>query len=146
MHVYLGADHRGYQLKVQIINWLSSLQIPFTDFGANEFNAEDDYNDYARKVAEAILRNPGDESFGVLACGSGQGMCMQANRYKGVRAAICHDTTEAVETRGHNNANVICISADTVGNHYADILEAFFNTKPLPDERYSRRCQKLDEV
>ena len=145
MHIYLGADHRGFALKNQIITWLSSLQIPFTDFGATEYDAEDDYNDYARKVAEAVLRNQDEEAFGVLLCGSGQGMCMQANRYKGIRAAICHSTTEAVETRGHNNANVLCISADSTNGNATDILETFLNTKPLPDERYSRRCKKLDE-
>lgn len=146
MHIYLGADHRGFRLKGEIINWLTSRQIPFTDFGAIEYDVEDDYNDYARKVAEAILRNPDEEAYGVLACGSGQGMCMQANRYKGIRAAICNTVSEAYETRGHNNSNVLCISADNASNHFSEILDTFLNTKALPDEKYKRRNKKLDEA
>lgn len=145
MHIYLGADHRGFQLKNDVINWLASQQIPYTDFGATEFDAEDDFNDYAKKVAEAILRNQDEESYGVLLCGSGQGMCMQANRYKGIRAAICHTSSEAFETRGHNNANILCISADNVKDHFTEILDSFLDTKPLPDAKYQRRCKKLDE-
>ena len=145
MHIYLGADHRGFQLKNDVINWLASQQIPNTDFGASVFDAEDDFNDYAKKVAEAILRNQDEESYGVLLCGSGQGMCMQANRYKGIRAAICHTSSEAFETRGHNNANVLCISADNVKDHFTEILDSFLDTKPLPDAKYQRRCKKLDE-
>lgn len=145
MHVYLGADHRGFQLKNDVVNWLSSQQIPYTDFGATEYDAEDDFNDYAKKVAEAILRNQDEESYGILLCGSGQGMCMQANRYKGIRAAICHTSSEALETRGHNDANVLCISADNLKDHFTEILDSFLDAKPLPDAKYQRRCKKLDE-
>lgn len=145
MHVYLGADHRGFDLKNKVIEWLASRQITFTDFGAIEYDGDDDYNDYARKVAEAVLRNNTEGHFGVLLCGSGQGMCMQANRYKGIRAALCNSSSEAYETRGHNNANVLCISADNASDHFSEILDAFLNTAPLPDGRYQRRCKKLDE-
>ncbi len=145
MHIYLGADHRGFQLKNDVINWLASQQIPYTDFGATEYDAEDDYNDYAKKVAEAILRNPDEEAYGVLLCGSGQGMCMQANRYKGIRAALCNTASDAFEARGHNNANVLCVSADNIRDYFSEILDSFLDGKALPDEKYQRRCRKLDE-
>ena len=145
MHVYLGADHHGFQLKDEILAWLQGRQIPFTDFGAHEYDAEDDFNDYAKKVADAILRNPGEESFGVLLCGSGQGMAMQANRFKGIRAAICSSAMEAMETRMHNDANILCLSADENSHNYIEIINAFMDTKPLPNEKYQRRCRKLDE-
>lgn len=145
MHIYLGADHRGYQLKDEIISWLQGRQIPFTDFGAVSYDAEDDFNDYAKKVAIAITSNHDDNDFGILLCGSGQGMAMQANRYKGVRAAICDSAIEAMETRGHNNANVLCISADENTHNYAEIIDAFMDTKPIDEEKYKRRCRKLDE-
>lgn len=145
MHIFLGADHRGYKLRTDIVNWLNTLQIPYTDFGAEEYDAEDDYNDYAKKVAQALLSSDDPESYGVLLCGSGQGMCMQANRYKGIRAALCATSSEAIETRGHNNANILCISADNVQDHLFEILDSFLDTKPLPDEKYQRRCRKLDE-
>lgn len=145
MHIYLGADHRGYQLKDELMTWLRGRQIPFTDFGAMSYDAEDDFNDYAKKVAQAIINNPDADDFGILLCGSGQGMAMQANRYKGIRAAICHDTIEAMETRGHNNANVLCISADQDAVKIFDIINAFLDAKPLEEEKYQRRCRKLDE-
>ena len=144
MHIYLGADHRGYELKNNVINWLTSRQITFTDFGANFFDAEDDYNDYAKKVTSALLGDHSGDAFGVLLCGSAQGMCMQANRYKGIRAAICHTTSDAIETRGHNDANVLCISADSNATNYADILNAFLTSEPLTDPKYQRRNEKLD--
>ena len=145
MHIYLGADHRGYQLKNDVINWLESQQIQYTDFGANTYDAEDDFNDYAKQVAKAVLADKEDDAFGILLCGSGQGMCMQANRFKGIRAALCNSASEAIETRGHNNANVLCISADNSYEHFSEILDSFLDTKPLQGEKYQRRCQKLDE-
>ncbi len=144
MHIYLGADHRGYQLKTEVISWLTNQQISYTDFGATEYNAEDDYNDFAIQVAQAVAQN-GEEAFGILLCGSGQGMCMQANRFKGIRAALCHTAGDAAETREHNNANILCISADNSREHFSEIIDAFLSTQPLPDERYRRRNQKLDE-
>ena len=146
MHIYLGADHRGYQLKDELMNWLQARQISFTDFGAMDYDAEDDFNDYAKKVATAIINNPDPNDFGILLCGSGQGMCMQANRFKGIRAAICLTPAEAIETRSHNNSNVLCLPADDIaGNDVYDIINAFMDTQPLQDEKYQRRCRKLDE-
>lgn len=146
MHIYLGADHRGLSLKKEVIKWLASHFYTFTDFGAIEYDAEDDYNDYAKKVVAAIQENPNGDAIGVLICGSGQGMAMQANRYKGVRAALCHTAQEAIETRGHNGANVLCLGADIVGENFSPVLDAFLDSQPLPDAKYSRRKQKLDEI
>lgn len=145
MHIFLGADHRGYQLKNEIIAWLVDQQIPYTDFGATEYDAEDDYNDYAKPVAKAIQSATDDKTYGILICGSAQGMCMQANRFKGVRAALCSNATIAAGARMHNNANVVCIPADYVQDHFSEILDAFFETKPNTEEKYQRRNQKLDE-
>jgi len=145
MHVFLGADHRGFQLKKDVINWLTSQQISYTDFGATTYNAEDDYNDYAKQVVKAILSSDDPDSFGVLLCGSGQGMCMQANRYKGIRAALCNTSSDAIETRGHNDANILCISADNARDHFSEILDSFLDAKPIQEEKYQRRCRKLDE-
>ena len=146
MHIYLGADHRGFQLKDEILAWLQGRQIQFTDFGAHEYDAEDDFNDYAKKVAVAMTSNTDPDDFGILLCGSGQGMAMQANRFKGIRAAICSSAMEAMEARMHNNANILCLSADENSHNYIEIINAFMDTKPLPDEKYQRRCAKLDEI
>lgn len=145
MHIFLGADHRGFELKNHIINWLETKSIPHTDFGAYSFDAEDDYNDYAKQVARAVLdaREPG--AFGILICGSAQGVAMQANRFKGIRAAICHSAMDALETRGHNDANVLCLSADQDQNRYAEIIESFLRSEPIRHPKYQRRNLKLDE-
>ncbi|MBO4854849.1 RpiB/LacA/LacB family sugar-phosphate isomerase [Candidatus Saccharibacteria bacterium] len=145
MQIFLGADHRGFELKNRIVNWLQSQSIPCTDFGAVSYDAEDDYNDYAKQVAHAVLdhREPG--AFGILVCGSAQGVAMQANRYKGIRAAICHSPAEAVETRGHNDANILCISADQHMDDFAEIISSFLQSSPIENPKYQRRNQKLDE-
>ena len=145
MHIYLGADHRGFELKNQIANWLKSQAIPFTDFGASNYDDEDDYNDYAKQVAHAVLDAREPDAFGILICGSAQGVAMQANRFKGIRAAICHSAAESVETRGHNDANVLCISADQHRNDYAEIISSFLHSTPIDNPKYQRRNQKLDE-
>ena len=146
MHIYLGADHRGLSLKDQLVHWLENQNIEFTDFGAYELLPEDDYNDYAKKVITAILEANTQPSFGVLICGSAQGMCMQANRTPSIRAAICHNPDEAIETRTHNDANILCLAADrTDAASTTAILEAFIHTAPLTDPKYLRRNQKLDE-
>ena len=148
MHIYLGADHRGYELKNRIADWLDSQSIPFTDFGATTFDAEDDYNDYAKQVAITIRKNSSKpDIFGILICGSAQGVAMQANRFKGVRAAICHSAAEAQETRSHNDANILCLSADSLQDrtNFQDIIPSFLYTAPLEAPKYQRRKKKLDE-
>jgi len=145
MHIYLGADHRGFELKNRIIDWLNSQSIPCTDFGATNYDAEDDYNDFAKKVAHAVLDSQETDTFGILVCGSAQGVAMQANRFKGIRAAICHSPAESTETRQHNDANILCISADAHASNFAEIIDAFLRGSPLEDPKYQRRNQKLDE-
>lgn len=153
MHVYLGADHRGFNLKKSILDWLSSHNLAFTDFGANTYCAEDDYNDYARPVAHAIAKAYQAEDYlhdldilGILVCSSGQGMAMQANRLPHVRAALCLTPSDAIEARRHNHANILCLSADNLApGAYGSVLEAFFNTSPLNAQKYQRRNQKLDQ-
>ncbi len=145
MYIYLGADHRGYELKNRIVNWLETKSIPHSDLGANSYDAEDDYNDYAERVAYAVQDARIPDTFGILICGSAQGVAMQANRFKGIRAAICHSAMDALETRGHNDANILCISADQDSNRYAEIIESFLKSKPINNPRYQRRNQKLAE-
>ena len=81
-----------------------------------------------------------------MLCGSAQGMAMQANRFKGIRAAVCYDQATAIESRGHNDANVACIPADDSEIIVANVLNAFLTSSALPDEKYKRRNQKLDEI
>ncbi len=147
MKVFLGSDHRGFELKKVIAEWLRHRNIEHYDLGADSLNPGDDYNDYAIMVSKEVLKNPG--SFGVLLCGSAQGMAMQANRFKGIRAALCHTVEEVRVTREHNNANIICIPTDDEAagctSDPNDMLDTFLKTSFLEYDRYLRRNQKLDE-
>ena len=145
MHIFLGSDHRGFELKKQLILWLNNRQVTFTDCGATEYTPDDDYNDYAKQVAQALLSSEDPESYGVLFCGSAQGMAMQANRYNGIRAAVCYNSIVAAEARSHNDANIACIPASDPNISATDILTTFLSTPALPDEKYQRRNHKLDE-
>ncbi len=147
MTIILGADHRGYELKNQIIAWLQQERLSYYDAGATSYDAEDDYNDYAKNVALSI-QNPAPNMprMGILVCGSAQGVAMQANRFRGVRAAICDAADQAAETRSHNDANILCLPADRVDIERAiPIIQSFLETRPLEEEKYQRRNQKLDE-
>ncbi len=142
MKVYLGADHRGFNLKEDIKAWLTANAIDFEDCGNTIFDAEDDFPDFAKAVAKSVLAN--SDSFGILACGSAQGVAMQANRFKGIRAAICREAEEVRETRSHNDANILCLAADNAPDFPA-LIQAFIATPALTDEKYQRRINKLDE-
>ncbi|MBQ1564026.1 RpiB/LacA/LacB family sugar-phosphate isomerase [Candidatus Saccharibacteria bacterium] len=142
MKIFLGSDHRGFELKNAVAQFLTTLSIEIIDCGPQDFDAEDDFNDYAKAVAKNVSSN--QDSFGILICGSAQGVAMQANRFKKVRAAICHSADDARETRLHNNANILCLAADKHPD-YATIIEAFLSTMPLTEEKYLRRVKKLDE-
>lgn len=142
MKIFLGSDHRGFELKNAVAQFLTTLSIENIDCGPQDFDAEDDFNDYAKTVAKNVSSN--QDSFGILICGSAQGVAMQANRFKKVRAAICHSADDARETRLHNNANILCLAADKHPD-YATIIEAFLSTMPLTEEKYLRRVKKLDE-
>ncbi len=143
MKLYLGADHRGFDLKYKISAWLTGLGSTFEDLGAHTLDPEDDYNEVAIAVSRAVKSNP--ESFGILICGSAQGMAMQANRIKGIRAAICHVPEEARIAREHNNANILCLSADRPEDPAQEIISKFTATPYQPTARFDRRNQKLDQ-
>jgi ribose 5-phosphate isomerase B len=144
MQIFLGADHRGMELKGRIANWLASQEIVCIDCGNVTYDAEDDYNDFAKAVVSQVYYSKDPQTFGILICGSAQGMAMQANRYKGIRAAICREAEEVRETRSHNDANILCLAADNAPD-YPALIQAFIATPALTDEKYQRRINKLDE-
>jgi ribose 5-phosphate isomerase B len=141
--VPIGADHRGFPLKGQIIDWLEQHGYAPKDLGAH--NAERcDALDYALKMADQFGANA--IQFGVLICGSGQAMTMAANRYKHIRAALCDSIDMAKTTREHNDANVLCVGADFTATEDAlEILEAFLTTKFLGG-RYAERRDALTNL
>ncbi len=141
MTIFLGADHRGFSKKQELVDYLRAQGREIENLGAHELNNDDDYNDFAIAVAEAVLKNSGQ---GILICGSAQGVCMQANRFRGIRAAICESVDEAKTTREHNDANILCLSADKPDLDFKEIVDVFLATDFSREERHKRRIEKLD--
>jgi ribose 5-phosphate isomerase B len=138
--IAVGSDHAGFELKQIIIEHLSERNMNYEDFGTNCLDSVD-YPDYAKKVAEEV--NSKDLIMGILVCGSGQGMAMTANRFKNVRAAICHNSDVAKVTRQHNDANVLCL-----GSRFIDMSEAIkcvdvFLSTDFEGERHLKRINKI---
>ena len=125
--IAIGCDHGGYDLKKEIIKYLTFNDIKFIDFGSHNTESVN-YPDYAHLVCEAIQNDQAER--GILICGTGIGMSMVANKHKGIRAACCSDTYSARLTRMHNDANVLCLGGRVLGTGLAlDITELFIKTE-----------------
>jgi len=145
MRVYIGADHRGFDLKNKLREDMSALGIELQDLGPVEYDPDDDYNDTTVVAAERILVEP--ESRAVLLCGSGEGVMMQANRFRGIRAVDPRTVDEARTARWHHDANVLVIAAEVVSPDDAvNIVQEFLSAPFSNMERYINRIKKLDEV
>jgi ribose 5-phosphate isomerase B len=133
---FIASDHRGFALKEQL-----KEKFPLIDLGTFDCEKKVDYPDYAKKLSKLVIE---EKSFGVLICGTGIGMSIAANRNKGIRAGLCHTTTDAALTRMHNDANVLVLSGDyTKPKDAIKIAEVFFETKFSNEERHKRRIKKL---
>ena len=145
MKIAIGSDHAGFEIKEEIKSFLTSLNIDFVDSGAYEFDALDDYPDFAKNVGYAI-RN-GEAQKGIIVCGSGVGASITANKIKGVRAGLCHDGYSAHQGVEHDDMNVLCIGSRIIGIELIkEIIISFINAKFSGEERHSRRLQKLLDI
>ncbi|MCM1084441.1 MAG: ribose 5-phosphate isomerase B [Clostridium sp.] len=135
--IAIGCDHGGYELKKEIMKHLEERGIPFKDMGCDS-TASCDYPVYAKAVAEEVAG--GACELGILICGTGIGMSMAANKVQGIRAAACSDCFSARATKEHNNANILCLGARTLGAGLALMLvDTFIDTPFSGDERHIRR-------
>ena len=142
MQVYVGADHRGFELKNQIYKWLRSHGYEAVDCGATKLTPDDDYPDYAAKVAREVAAHDG--SRGVLICGSGVGMDVVANKVRGVRATVGYKADEVVHGRARDDINVLALSADSLSARDAESLVELFLMTPFGGEpRDQRRQEKI---
>ncbi len=142
--IYIGSDHAGFKLKEQITRWLNKMGVEYEDLGAHEFVPTDDYPDYAEAVARRVVRS---KSFGILLCGSAQGVAIAANKVKGARAAISYSIKEARLSREHNDANILCLSGWHTHLHKATRMIERFLTTPSPSEpRHIRRVKKIKRI
>ena len=143
IRVAIGADHRGYRLKEVVKEYLISRGTEVTDLGTDHEVPPSDYPDIAFSVCRAVAEQRAD--FGILACLTGLGMCIAANKVKGIRAAIAHDTTLAEMARKHNNANVLCLQAGFTEPKLAcEIARVFLHTE-FEGGRHIRRINKILE-
>ena len=143
--IYIGSDHGGYNLKETIKKYLEENNIEHKDLGANTLNNTDDYPDFALKVAKKVAKNK--ENKGILICGTGIGMCMTANKVKGVRAALCYDERTAKLSREHNDSNILCLGGRTTHEDTAiEIVNTWLNTKFNDVERHKRRVEKMNKL
>ena len=141
MKIYIGADYRGLERKNQLRDFLLSNGYEVSDEGAYEYHEGDDFNDPAIEVAKAVREDFG--SMGILICDSAHGVTMQANRFKGIRAAHCDNTALA---REHDDANVLCLSAHFMNEDaMQEIAKVFLETNFTNLERRVRRINRLDE-
>ena len=138
--IVMGSDHAGFDQKQKILQWLNEKGYQVMDMGVYE-NKSVDYPDYAHPVASAV--EEGEAAFGILFCGSANGVCMTANKHPGIRAAICWQTEIANLARKHNDANLICLPARFIADEYAkNILQAFMETE-FEGGRHQNRVDKI---
>ena len=145
MRVAIGSDHAGFLLKEHLGAWMAERRIDLRDVGPRTFDPADDYPDFARAVAELVQTAQAD--LGVVICATGVGSCIAANKVRGVRAALVHDTYSARLSRLHNDANVLCLGARILAPPYAEeILAAWLEASFSGEERHRRRLDKLAQI
>jgi ribose 5-phosphate isomerase B len=147
MKIYLGADHNGFDRKKELADYLKRSGYDVVDEGDVERAPEDDFPQFAGRVVSALREDGSPDARGILICGSGQGMCMAANRFRGIRAALAFDQEEARSARNDDDANVLCLSARTLNlDKTAGIVHTFLMTPFAGASRFKRRIQELDEL
>lgn len=141
--IAIGSDQGGFALKQEVLEYLKSKGYEYEDFGSYDEKSVD-YPEYAKKVCKAILEGKCDR--GILICGTGIGISITANKFKGIRAALCTDCFMAEATRLHNDANVLALGGRVVGPGLAiKIVETFLTTEFSNEERHIRRIKAIEE-
>lgn len=144
--IYIGADHGGYKLKELLKKFLSKQGFEFKDLGANKFKDGDDYPDYASKVAKAVSKNP-LINLGILICRSGQGVCIVANKFNGVRAALVWNEQESKMSRNDDMSNILCLPSDYINTKLTEkIVKIWLNTPYSNESRHVRRVKKINNL
>jgi ribose 5-phosphate isomerase B len=143
MKIVIGSDHRGVDAKGRLIQSLQGQGHEIIDVGPDGPESVD-YPDYAYRVALHV--SDGRAERGILLCGTGVGMCIAANKVKGVRAAPCHDSITAEMSRRHNDANVLCLSADLLGEELIDRMVRIWLETPFDAGRHARRVEKIQQI
>jgi ribose 5-phosphate isomerase B len=147
MKIYIGADHNGFTFKQQLTAALKLAGHEVIDEGGLGTDPEDDFPQFAGKVVTAVLGDADVQAKGILICGSGQGMCMAANRFKGIRASLCWNLNEARSARNDDDSNILCLSSKYLSlEENQAIITAWLETPFAAAPRYIRRLKELDQL
>jgi ribose 5-phosphate isomerase B len=145
LKIAIASDHGGYELKNYLINWLQGKKIEIIDLGNHVYDKKDDYPDFVRVLAEAVAAGKAEK--GIAICGSGVGASITANKVKGARASVCHDTYSAHQGVEHDKMNILCIGARIVGVELAkELVSAFISAEFINEDRFKRRINKIIQL
>lgn len=146
MIIYIGADHRGFELKERIKKYLSDKNYKVEDVGNHYYDESDDYPDFAIKVAENISKSP-NHNAGIVICGSGVGVDIVANKFIGVRSALAANEDQIIAARKDDDVNVLALAAEFISEEDAQkIVDLFLETKFDEEDRHERRLEKIEEM
>ncbi len=147
MKIYLGSDHNGFALKQSLYEHLERQKYDVEDVGDKTLRPDDDFPEFAAAAATKVLGSNDNDPRAILICGSGQGMAIAANRFKGIRASVVWDVEEAKTTRNDNDSNVLCLPSRILqGDQANSIVKAWLETPFEAATRYIRRNKQLDEI
>lgn len=141
--IAIGSDHGGYRLKEEIKKYLEEKEIKYKDFGAMS-EERVDYPDVAKEVAKSVQKN--ECSQGILICRTGIGMSITANKFKGIRCALCHDEFTAKNSRLHNNSNILALGADTISESEAICILRMWLATEFEGGRHEERLNIIKEI
>ena len=146
MNIFIGADHRGFDLKNRLIEYLQEKNTRVEDMGNYQLDPLDDYPNFAQKVSQAILQNP-QESVGIVICGSGVGVSIAANRYHGIRCALCFEEKQAIHARENDHVNMLALPSDYIDFEKAiKIIDSFLASSPKKEEKYLKRIDMIENA
>lgn len=144
MKIYLGADHRGFELKEQLKTWFEENHLSAIDLGNDQFDPEDDYPNVAFKVAETVAAD--SASLGVLICGSGVGVAIAANKVKGIRAGQGWSVDQVEHAKQHDHINILTLASDYLEfSQVTELISIFIDAPVLDEEKFVRRVKKIGE-
>lgn len=149
MKIYLGADHQGFAMKEHVFAYLAKRGYEVEDVGGKELDPNDDFPEFAQMAALKVLGETDPDPRAILLCGGGQGMCMAANRFSGIRASVIWDAYEAKMTRNDNDSNVLCLPSRVLGDDekaWQDIIDTWLETPFAGAARFKRRNAQIDEI
>jgi ribose 5-phosphate isomerase B len=145
MQIYLGSDHNGFALKTDLFAYLSRNKYDVQDIGDKQLNPDDDFPQFAAKACLEVLGSNDKDPRAILICGSGQGMCMTANRFQGIRACLGYDAESVSASRNDDDANVLCLPAHHLTQAEAEkLVQKFIDTPYARLPRFTRRINEMD--